>query len=33
MLAAHPCLSFACGLDESCWKGIQWCIMVHAWFV
>jgi hypothetical protein len=31
MLAAHACLSFACGLDESCWKGIQWCIMVHAW--
>jgi hypothetical protein len=31
MLAAHPCLSFACGLDESCWEGIQWCIMVHAW--
>jgi hypothetical protein len=22
MLAAHPCLSFACGLDESCWEGI-----------
>jgi hypothetical protein len=31
MLAAHPCLSYACGLDESCSKGIQWCIMVHAW--
>jgi hypothetical protein len=31
MLVAHPCLSFARGLDESCWKGIQWCIMVHAW--
>jgi hypothetical protein len=29
MLAAHPCLSFACGLDESYWN--QWCIMVHAW--
>jgi hypothetical protein len=26
MLAAHPCLSFACGLDESWWKGIQWCM-------
>jgi hypothetical protein len=26
MLAAHPCLSFSCGLDESCWKGIQWCM-------
>jgi hypothetical protein len=21
-----PCLSFACGLDESWWKGIQWCM-------
>jgi hypothetical protein len=31
VLAAHPCLSFACGLDESCWEGIQWCITVHAW--
>jgi hypothetical protein len=20
------CLSFACGLDESWWKGIQWCM-------
>jgi hypothetical protein len=28
-----PSLSFACGLDESCWKSILWCIMVHAWFV
>jgi hypothetical protein len=26
MLAAHPCLSFACGLDESWWKSIQWCM-------
>jgi hypothetical protein len=33
MLVSHPCLSFACGLDESCWKGIQWSINVHAWFV
>jgi hypothetical protein len=31
MLAAHPFLSFSCGLDESCLKGIQWCIMVYAW--
>jgi hypothetical protein len=31
MLSAHPCLSFACGLDESYWKGIQWCIKVQAW--
>jgi hypothetical protein len=31
MLVAHPCLSFAWGIDESCWEGIQWCIMVHAW--
>jgi hypothetical protein len=28
-----PCLSFACGFDERCWKSIAWCIMVHAWFV
>jgi hypothetical protein len=21
-----PCLSFACGLDESWWKGMQWCM-------
>jgi hypothetical protein len=27
-----PYLFFACDLDESCWKGIPWCIMVHAWF-
>jgi hypothetical protein len=33
MLAAHTYLSFACGLHESCWEGIQWCIKVHAWFV
>jgi hypothetical protein len=26
-------LAFACGFDESCWKSITWCIMVHAWFV
>jgi hypothetical protein len=26
MLAAYPCLSFAYGLDESWWKGIQWCM-------
>jgi hypothetical protein len=26
MLVAHPCLSFACGLGESWWKGIQWCM-------
>jgi hypothetical protein len=26
-----PMLVFACGLDESCWKGIQWCVMVHAY--
>jgi hypothetical protein len=32
ILVAHPFLSFACDLDESCWKGIPWCIMVHAWF-
>jgi hypothetical protein len=24
-------LSFACGFDERCWRGIPWCIMVHAW--
>jgi hypothetical protein len=21
-----PCLSFACGLGESWWKSIQWCM-------
>jgi hypothetical protein len=28
MLAANPCLSFACGLDESCWASIDvlWCM-------
>jgi hypothetical protein len=30
---AAPMLFLCMWFDESCWEGIQWCIMVHAWFV
>jgi hypothetical protein len=28
---ASPMLVLCMWFDDKCWRGIPWCIMVHAW--